>query len=111
MRYVPSFDASAPADRGIGTARLLLAAAASIALWQGAEHVWKRAGPDPEVLRSAAATMQQATQVIRNEKAQRGLLQGADLDPNRTGLIGPQWSETMTTVGNLQAKRTLTMPS
>ena len=90
--------------------RLALAAAASVALWQGAELAARRAGPDPAVLQAAAAAMQRATQVIRDEKVRRGLMQGADLDPNRTGLVGPEWSETMTTVGNLQAKRTLTNP-
>lgn len=89
---------------------LLFAAAVSIALWQAAEYLALRSGPDPAVLRAAAATMQRAAEVIRKEKTQRGLMQGEVLDPNRTGLIGPEWSETTTTLGNLQAKRTLTNP-
>lgn len=99
------------AARSISLARLLLAAAAAIALWQAAEYYAStHAGLNPAVLRGAAATMQRATAVIRDEKVRRGLMQSADLDPNRTGLIGPEWSETMTTVGNLRAKRTLTNP-
>jgi poly-gamma-glutamate system protein len=90
--------------------RLVLAAAASIALWQATEHFALRAGPDTAVLRAAAEVMQRATGAIRNEKTRRGLMQGERLDPNRTGLIGPEWSETTTTLGSLQAKRTLTNP-
>ena len=37
-------------------------------------------------------------------------MQPADIDPNRTGLIGPDWSETTTTIGEVQAKRTATNP-
>jgi poly-gamma-glutamate system protein len=33
-----------------------------------------------------------------------------NLDPNRTGLIGPQYSPLFTTVGHLEAKRTTTVP-
>jgi len=33
------------------------------------------------------------------------------LDPNRTGLIGPQYSPLFTTVGHLEAKRTTTNPA
>lgn len=94
----------------IGLARLVLAAAASIALWQAAEYAVRRSGPDPAVLRAAAATMQRAAEAIRKEKTQRNLMQGERLDPNRTGLIGPEWSETTTTLGDLPAKRTLTNP-
>ena len=38
------------------------------------------------------------------------LMQPPDLDPNRTGMIGPDWSETTTTIGEVQAKRTTTNP-
>jgi poly-gamma-glutamate system protein len=94
----------------IGLARLVLAAAASVALWQAAEYAVRRSGPDPAMLRAAAASMQHATEAIREEKSRRNLMQGERLDPNRTGLIGPEWSETTTTLGDLPAKRTLTNP-
>ena len=38
------------------------------------------------------------------------LLQPQHVDPNGTGLIGPDWSETTTTIGDLPAKRTVTNP-
>ena len=94
----------------IGLARLVLAAAAAIALWQATEYAVRRSGTDPAVLRAAFTTMQHASQVIRKEKTQRNLMQGERLDPNRTGLVGPEWSETTTTLGDLPAKRTLTNP-
>ncbi len=94
----------------IGLPRLALAAAASIALWQAVEHLSAHSGPEPAVMNAAAATMQRATEAIRTEKTRRGLMQGEKLDPNRTGLIGPEWSETTTTLGSLRAKRTLTNP-
>lgn len=94
----------------IGPARLVLAAAASIALWQAAEYAVRRSGSDAAILLAAATTMQHASQVIRKEKTQRNLMQGERLDPNRTGLVGPEWSETTTTLGDLPAKRTLTNP-
>ena len=90
--------------------RLVIAATASIALWQAAEYFALRTGPDTAVLRAAAATMQRATEAIRKEKTRGNLMQGEQLDPNRTGLIGPEWSETTTTLGDLPAKRTLTNP-
>jgi poly-gamma-glutamate system protein len=92
------------------TGWLVALAAASIALWQIAEHASMPSGPAAESMRRAAAVMLRASEVIRDAKAARGLLQGKDLDPNGTGLIGPEWSETMTTVGSLPAKRTLTNP-
>jgi poly-gamma-glutamate system protein len=92
------------------TGSLLVLAAASIAVWQLAEHVAMPSGPDAEAMRQAAAVMVRASAVIRDAKIAQDLLQGKELDPNRTGLIGPEWSETMTTVGSLPAKRTLTNP-
>lgn len=89
---------------------LVLMTIASIALWRIAEQVAVRLDPDHEIATGAARLMTQASDVIRDAKGSRGLLQDADLDPNRTGLIGPEWSEIATTIGNLQAKRTLTNP-
>jgi poly-gamma-glutamate system protein len=94
----------------VKTGRLLALAAASIALWQLTERFSPGPDPDAESMRQAAALMIRASGVIREAKAARGLLQGKDLDPNQTGLIGPEWSETTTTPGSLSAKRTLTNP-
>ena len=89
---------------------LLLCMAASIALWRLAEYASMRLSPDLAIMRTAAELMRSATAVIRDAKIARGLLQAKGLDPNGTGLIGPEWSETMTTLGSLSAKRTLTNP-
>jgi poly-gamma-glutamate system protein len=62
-----------------------------------------------EMLRAARA-MQTASQAIHDEKARRGLLQPASVDVNLTGFIGPEWSETTTTLGTLSAKRTASNP-
>jgi poly-gamma-glutamate system protein len=58
----------------------------------------------------AARTMETASRVILAEKSARGLVQPPAADPNRTGLIGPEWSEITTTLGILEAKRTATNP-
>jgi poly-gamma-glutamate system protein len=58
----------------------------------------------------AAGKSLAAQQAVRLVKEQRGLMQPPGLDPNRTGLIGPEWSETTTTVGLLSAKRSATNP-
>ena len=89
---------------------LLLCVAASLTLWRIAGDLSMRVGPDVEIMHNAADVMRRATAVIREAKSARGLMQDKDIDPNRTGLIGPEWSETMTTVGRLSAKRTLTNP-
>jgi poly-gamma-glutamate system protein len=91
-------------------AGLLLCAAAAIAVWRIAEEVAMRREPDAASLQNAADIMRRATAVIRDAKIERGLLQDKDLDPNRTGLVGPEWSETVTTIGSLSSKRTLTNP-
>jgi poly-gamma-glutamate system protein len=92
---------------------VLLAAAAAIALtvWWGVDR-WQGSAIDPQLVEMlrAARTMQRAGTVVRDEKERRGLLQPAESDPNRTGLIGPEWSEITTTQGLLAAKRTATNP-
>jgi poly-gamma-glutamate system protein len=92
---------------------VLLAAGAAMALgvWWAVDR-WQGSATDPqyvEMLR-AARTMQRASNVVRDEKDRRNLLQPAEADPNRTGLIGPEWSEITTTQGLLAAKRTATNP-
>ena len=66
--------------------------------------------PKAEELRAAARLAQAAQAEIARTKEKLGLMQPADVDPNRTGLIGPDWSETTTTIGEVQAKRTATNP-
>lgn len=110
MAQFDFLQSSAGAKPRIKPAWLLLCVAASITLWRIAEDVSMQLDPAIAVMQNAAALMRRATGVIRDAKIARGLLQAKDLDPNGTGLIGPEWSETMTTVGSLPAKRTLTNP-
>lgn len=58
----------------------------------------------------AARTMRDGMAAIHASKQARGILADADVDPNATGLIGPEWSPLVTTYGDLVAKRTATNP-
>jgi poly-gamma-glutamate system protein len=91
--------------------RLAVGAVISIALWQTAEQTLGF-GPHPkyEIMLAAAEKTLRAQREIARVKQELGILQSADIDPNRTGLIGPDWSEITTTIGDLQAKRTVTNP-
>ncbi len=104
------FGIDAAAKPRVRLAWLLICVAASLTLWRIAEDLSMRLGPDVEIMHNATEIMRRATAVIREAKIAKGLMQDKDLDPNNTGLIGPEWSETMTTVGRLSAKRTLTNP-
>jgi poly-gamma-glutamate system protein len=90
---------------------LIGGAAASATLWIVAE-LW--AGTSlharAEQMLVAAGKSLAAQHAVRVEKERRGLMQPLGLDPNRTGLIGPEWSETTTTIGVLSAKRSATNP-
>jgi poly-gamma-glutamate system protein len=44
------------------------------------------------------------------EKSARALLQGPEADPNRTGMIGAEFTAITTTLGDLASKRTATNP-
>jgi len=58
----------------------------------------------------AACKSQIAGIVIRSAKERLGLLMTEEIDPNRTGLIGPEYSTITTSLGILEAKRTTTNP-
>ncbi len=60
---------------------------------------------------TAARTMEQAIAAIRAFCDSTGIPIDDRVDPNRTGLIGPQMSGIATTLGNLEAKRTTTNPN
>jgi poly-gamma-glutamate system protein len=61
-------------------------------------------------MRGAASQMARAVRSIRNHCTTRGIEIDPTVDPNRTGLIGPEVGELWTTVGHLEAKRTTTSP-
>jgi poly-gamma-glutamate system protein len=95
----------------VSRAVLIVAAMLSVAFWQAAEYA-VRAAPHRQydALVGAARAALSAQQEIARTKTQMGLLQSTATDPNRTGLIGPDWSEIATTMGDLPAKRTVTNP-
>lgn len=90
---------------------LSLAACAAISGWLVVASI-TGAGSHPRYLEmlSAARSVQSAMQVVRSAKAELALLPPRDLDPNATGLIGPEWTEIVTTLGSLGSKRTATNP-
>lgn len=58
----------------------------------------------------AARMMEKAITTIRDHCDTSGIKIDATTDPNRTGLIGPEYSDLTTTIGHLEAKRTTTNP-
>jgi poly-gamma-glutamate system protein len=90
---------------------LALAAAVSIALWLVLEQTLQRPihSQFAEML-MAARSMQAASRVLWMEKDARGLTPSAQADPNRTGMIGQEYTPITTTIGELPAKRTATNP-
>lgn len=52
-----------------------------------------------------------AYELLTQEAQRRGIEPNALLDPNRTGVIGAEFTELTTTIGNLEAKRTSTQPA
>ena len=110
----PSVSRWRPRPR-IRLARLAAAAVLSVAAWLAVEFATHRPiHPRYAEMLAAARTMQAASRVLVAEKEARGLLQGrgADhaADPNRTGMIGPEYTAITTTLGDLAAKRTTTNP-
>lgn len=93
--------------------RLFLAAAcASLLAWGAAERWAPRETVEwtPQ-MRAAAERMADALAVVGQARAGSPDVTGAQAtDPNRTGLIGPEYAELFTTLGHLEAKRTTTNP-
>jgi poly-gamma-glutamate system protein len=95
------------------TAPHILVAMTALALLVGAAAVRiapVRPAPAPEMLR-AATIMAEASAAVRDARVRAGIAIDAGADPNRTGLIGLEWSPITTTLGALSAKRTTTNPN
>jgi poly-gamma-glutamate system protein len=58
----------------------------------------------------AAQRMERAIVTVARYRETAGMPIDKSLDPNRTGLIGPEFSPLFTTLGQLEAKRTTTNP-
>jgi len=65
---------------------------------------------DP-VLRKAAETMKQSLTIIKGYCIQHHINTNNPEDARHTGLIGPEWSEITTTMGDPEAKRTTINPN
>jgi len=90
---------------------LAVAAALSIALWLLLEQALQRPiHPQFAEMLMAARSMQAASRVLGLEKEMRGLTPPMQVDPNRTGMIGQEYTSLTTTIGELPAKRTATNP-
>ncbi|MFO1183665.1 MAG: poly-gamma-glutamate system protein [Bauldia sp.] len=59
---------------------------------------------------AAAETMRTASRVLLAEKRALGLFPGDGVDPNRTGMVGVEYNEMTTAVGELGEKRSTTNP-
>ena len=58
----------------------------------------------------AAEIMKSSLEVIKEERLKRNIPLDIGLDPNQTGIIGKEYTQLTTTLGNLEAKRTSTNP-
>lgn len=92
-------------------ALVVLAAAALLVL--GALEITRSLPADPlhTAKLAAAQCMEQAMQVLREERLKRGIPIEPEADPNATGLIGPEHTAITTTLGYLPAKRTSANPN
>jgi len=59
----------------------------------------------------AAQLMKSSLQAIKEERLKRNIPLDVGLDPNQTGIIGEEYTQLTTTLGNLEAKRTSTNPA
>ena len=59
----------------------------------------------------AAEIMKSSLEAVKEERLKRNIPLNIGLDPNQTGIIGKEYTELTTTLGNLEAKRTSTNPA
>jgi poly-gamma-glutamate system protein len=64
-----------------------------------------------DVAEAAAVRMAEATRILKAELLEEGIAIETGLDPNKTGLIGPEWTPLTTTLGDLEAKRSTLNPN
>ena len=93
------------------TRRIVAAAVVSLVAWVALESL----SPRPTVTWSdemydAAGRVWEAMAVVTGYHGSAGIEIDEAIDPNRTGLVGPEYTELFTTLGQLEAKRTTTNP-
>ncbi len=91
----------------------VLAAMLGLAFATGGAGLATAPVPDPSgaAMLEAARLMAEGIAVTRQARLTRGLTINPWTDPNRTGLIGFEWSPMTTTLGSLASKRTSTNPN
>ncbi len=89
--------------------RIVAAGIASLAAWLTLQAITPRTSIawSDEMLR-AAHRMERAIAAVARHSESAGIPLDESLDPNRTGLIGPEMTPLFTTLGQLEAKRTTT---
>ena len=90
---------------------LAAVAVLSVTLWLAAEFATRHpVHPRYAEMLNAARAMEAASRVLVAERQIRGLMQGREIDLNRTGMIGSEFTAITTTLGDLAAKRTAANP-
>ena len=94
------------------TLRVILAGVISLAACWSVQVLPSSAIPrNADLMVRAGEIMEQTIKAIRSAREHAGTGLDLEADPNRTGLIGPEVSPLMTTLGELAAKRTTTNPN
>lgn len=92
--------------------RIVIAGILSLAAYWAVERLPSGAAPRPaDAMIRAGQIMERAISAISARREQSGAGFDLRLDPNKTGLIGPEYGPLMTTVGDLEAKRSTTNPN
>jgi poly-gamma-glutamate system protein len=91
--------------------RIVAAGVVSLIAWLALQTLAPRGSIEwSEEMLQAAAHMERATAAVARRSETAGIPIDESLDPNRTGLIGPEYTPLFTTLGRLEAKRTTTNP-
>lgn len=91
--------------------RIVAAGIVSLAAWAALQAIAPRPTiPWSAEMRQAAFNMERAIEVLALHSEGANVAIDETLDPNRTGLIGPELTPLFTTLGQLEAKRTTTNP-
>lgn len=82
-----------------------------VGFWLAETTKYKTEYPAYEAQLNAAEIMESCEKVLKEARLEMGIDIDRELDLNQTGLIGGEFTELTTTVGNLDAKRTATNPN
>lgn len=92
--------------------RIVVSGIASLAAYLAIQLPSRSGAPQySEVMVGASRIMEAAVAAIRNHHPGAGAMFDPGIDPNQTGLIGPEYSPLMTTLGQLESKRSTTNPN